>query len=153
MAIPSRTGAILAVLLSAAVTACASGASPGPLALESLQEGMTACAPNPGADHRDWGAPIGSPEETYYDQASAPITIEAVTLLDPHNLVLHGSVLYEMVHDAHSLAIGAPWSQQGQFGLTFTLKAENGIAIDSIPGQKGCDADQNAIQSAWAAGK
>ena len=38
-------------------------------------------------------------------------------------------------------------------GVTYTLRAENGISIASSPGDKGCDADQNAIQSAWAAGK
>jgi hypothetical protein len=106
---PARL-AILAVLVTT-VTACSSGG--GPLVVGIQQDGSSSCTLSTGP--QAWAAPVGFGTFMYWNQTSAPLTIDSVTLLDPHHLVLHRSVLYRMVHDAHSLANSAPWAQEGRY--------------------------------------
>ena len=61
-----------------------------------------------------WDAPAGYAEDMYWNQSSQPLTIEAVQLLDPHNLVLQGSVLYKMAHASHALPLASGWAQMGR---------------------------------------
>jgi hypothetical protein len=114
MGVASKPLAFLAVLLSAAATGCASSGSSGPLVVGIQQEGMSACAPSYSDGPNAWDAPIGYAEDTYWNDSSVPLTIESVSLIDPHNLVLHGSVLYRMPHYLHALPISDSWVQEGQ---------------------------------------
>jgi hypothetical protein len=114
MGVPSKPLAFLAVLLFLVVTACASGGSSGPLVVGIQQEGMSSCARSYSDGPRAWDAPTGYAEDAYWNGSSASLTIESVALIDPHNLVLHGSVLYRMPHDQHPLPISYPWVQEGQ---------------------------------------
>lgn len=102
--------AILAALVTV-VTACASGG--GPLVVGIQQDSSSSCTLSTGP--QAWDVPVGFGSFMYWNQTSAPLTIDSVTLLDPHNLVLHRSVLYRMVHAAHALANASPWAQEGQY--------------------------------------
>ncbi|HMH94251.1 MAG TPA: hypothetical protein VK586_24610 [Streptosporangiaceae bacterium] len=53
---------------------------------------MSSCAPSYSTGPNAWDAPIGYAEDIYWNNSSASLTIEPVSLIDPHNLVLHGSV-------------------------------------------------------------
>ena len=46
--------------------------------------------------------------------SAAPLEIESVSLIDPHGLVLHGAVVYEMRHSEHPLINAAGWQLMGQ---------------------------------------
>jgi hypothetical protein len=217
MAVSSKSLAFLAVLLLWAVTACTSSGSSGPLVVGIQQEGMTSCAPSYSDGPNAWDAPIGYAEDTYWNDSSAPLTIESVSLIDPHNLVLRGSVLYRMPHDLHALSTSAPWVQEGRWvppadwrarqrvpgavmppiggpvevnghvngkvdrweiavdvsaatpaggwalgeivrykagGQSYTAEARTGMGIGtSLEAAHSCDAQMNAIQAAFAAGK
>lgn len=111
---PSAASLVIMALLAACVTACAPS-GPGPLVLNQQQEGISSCMPNSPADGlHTWATPVGYAEDMYWNQSSQALTIESVSLLDPHNLVLHGSVLYEMVHDFHPLPLAWAWAQEGR---------------------------------------
>jgi hypothetical protein len=103
------------VVLGAGVTACASGDAGGPLVLGDVQEGMSACmADSPSSGLPTWDAPVGYAEEMFWNKSARPLRVESVRLLDPHNLVLHGSVLYRMAHTSHALPTSWAWTQIGQ---------------------------------------
>lgn len=104
-----------------------------------------------------------------------------MALIDPHNLVLHGSVLYRMPRDLHALPASGPWAQEGQGvppadwrarqrvpgavmppiggpvevnGQSYPAEARTGMGIGtSLDPARGCDAQLNAIQAAFAAGR
>lgn len=61
-----------------------------------------------------WDAPVGYAEDMYWDQSSKPLTVESVSLLDPHNLVLHGGAIYKMPHSRHPLPISWAWADEGR---------------------------------------
>jgi hypothetical protein len=70
--------------------------------------------PNSPADGLDsWATPVAYAEDMYWNQGSAPLTVESVSLLDPHNLILHGSLVYEMAHARHPLPISWAWADVG----------------------------------------
>jgi hypothetical protein len=114
--------AVMAVLC-AGVTACGSsggsagsGGGSGPsLALNEGQDAISSClADSPSSGLPTWDTPVGYAEDMYWNKSSVPLTIESVALLDPHDLVLHGSVLYKMVHAEHALPLAWPWIREGQ---------------------------------------
>jgi hypothetical protein len=84
--------------------------------MASAQEGVLGCipAPNPGTAITRWNTAIGFALDMFYDRSRSPLTITAVTLIDPHNLLLHGALVYEMVHNAHPLILEDAWSTIGQ---------------------------------------
>jgi hypothetical protein len=99
-------------LLAVGATACSSG-GPGPLVLNQQQEGISSCMPDSPADGLlTWATPVGYAEDMYWNRSSQALTVQSVSLLDPHNLVLHGGVLYEMVHDFHALPLSWAWAQE-----------------------------------------
>jgi hypothetical protein len=60
-----------------------------------------------------WDSQVGSLGGMYYNQSSTPVTVESVSLLLPHNLILHGAIVYEMAHYAHSLPFQSSWDREG----------------------------------------
>jgi hypothetical protein len=42
------------------------------------------------------------------------LTIESVTLMSPHNLTVHGGLVYEMDHSQHALILANGWAEMGQ---------------------------------------
>ena len=112
-----RRAARIAIMaaLCAGATACASGTGPGPLVLNEGQEGISSCmSNNPASGLLTWDTTVGYAEDMYWNKSSQPLTIEFVSLLDPHNLVLHGSVLYKMAHASHALPLSSAWAKEGE---------------------------------------
>ena len=84
--------------------------------LLQIQRGMSGCspAPNPASGITAWNSPVGFAEDWFYNPSATPVTIESLSLLDPHNLVLHGGVVYEMPHSQHPLLLQTAWAKEGQ---------------------------------------
>ena len=60
-----------------------------------------------------WNSPIGYSITWYYNASAAPLEIESVALIDPHGLVLHGAIAYEMRQSEHPLINTAGWQLMG----------------------------------------
>ncbi len=93
-------------VLCTLVTACGSSGGPGPLVLSEGRDSITSCIPGSRGDGLlTWDAPVGYAEDMYWNKSPRALTVESVKLIDPHNLVLHGSVLDKMAHASHALPI------------------------------------------------
>jgi hypothetical protein len=61
----------------------------------------------PGGDDRALAGSVrgGGPAafDGYYNSSASPVEIESVSLIDSHDLVLHGAVVYEMRHSEDPL--------------------------------------------------
>jgi hypothetical protein len=110
--------ATIIAMLAASLPACGSSGSGAsqPLFTSQFQRAMSGClpAPHPAEGIDRWDSPVGVALDMYYNQSSLPLTIESVALLDPHNLVLHGGLVYEMAHSLHPLVTETGWDQEGQ---------------------------------------
>lgn len=73
--------------------------------LYSAQKALIACipAPDPGAEIIRWDSQIGYYAGIYYNQSSGPVTMESVSLLHPHNLILHEAAIYKVARFRISL--------------------------------------------------
>jgi hypothetical protein len=111
----SRAAALAATALLLA--ACSAGGSAGqPLAVGVVQEGVKACAEAPDVEAPAtgipaWNSPVGWALDWYYNSSPSPVEIESVSLIDAHNLVLHGTFVYQMRHSEHPLVQGSGWDQ------------------------------------------
>ncbi len=85
------------------------------MTLDSGQEALIACipAPDPGTGINRWDSQIGYYGGIYYNQSSGPVTMESVSLLHPHNLILHGADVYKMAHYKISLPFEWAWGHEG----------------------------------------
>jgi hypothetical protein len=128
----AATGLILAL------AGCSSGGQP--LADGTAQEGMKVCvpAPNPGVTQA-WNSPVAFTANYYYNPSSAPVEIESVSLIEPHNLVLRAIAVYEMRHAEHPLGEGFPWSQVGQTGDPVAWAHRQGVPGAVIPPEPSAD--------------
>jgi hypothetical protein len=73
----------------------------------------------------------------YYNQSGAPVTVTSVSLLDPHNLTLHGAVLYEMAHYAHALTPISGWEDEEEGSLPSDWARRQPIPGAVIPAEDG----------------
>jgi hypothetical protein len=85
------------------------------MTLYSAQYALIACtiAPNPGTEINRWDSQIGYYAGIYYNHSSGPVTMESVSLLHPHNLILHGADVYKAAHFNISLPYEWPWGHEG----------------------------------------
>lgn len=98
------------------VSACGSGDSSGPLAADVAQRGYASCvpAPDPGTGGiKAWDTPIGFALDMFVNTSRSPIKVESVALMDPHGLILHGALVYEMAHSRHPLIEEDAWGEMG----------------------------------------
>lgn len=71
-------------------------------------------APNPPIATR-WDSPIGYYGGYYYNQSSQASRVESVSLLDPHNLILHGAAVYKEAHfNISALPLEWGWGHEGK---------------------------------------
>jgi hypothetical protein len=47
----------------------------------------------------------------FYNRSGEPLTVESVSLVQPHNLVLRGAVVYKMIHSRHALSLEWGWAE------------------------------------------
>jgi hypothetical protein len=92
---------------------CSAGAQP----LVSLgSKAVQVCAPAPGPPVTGisaWDSPIGFVVSSFYNASAAPLEIEAVSLLDAHNVILHRVVVYEARRELNQMVGGAAWRRAG----------------------------------------
>jgi hypothetical protein len=111
---PAAAALALTTLLLAG---CSSGGQP--LDAETVQEGVQECAqaPNPSASAviPAWNSPVRFSLDWYENTSAAPVTIESVSLIDPHNLVLRGAVIYQGTRLKHSVILSDGWKLMGRY--------------------------------------
>lgn len=85
------------------------------MTLYSAQYALIACttAPNQLAGITRWDSQIGYYAGIYYNQSSGPVTMESVSLLHPHNLILHETDVYKVAHFKISLPYEWAWGHEG----------------------------------------
>jgi hypothetical protein len=108
--------------------------------LDSAQEAFVGClpAPDPGSTATQWNSPIGFSGGIYYNQSPGPVTVESASLLDPHNLTLHGVFVYKMSHYNIALPYEWPWGQEGsQYSAAQWAAIRQPIPGAIIPPEKG----------------
>jgi hypothetical protein len=102
-----RLVACALICAAALITLAACGDSPGagPLAAAVDQKGMVNCspAPNPGSAITTWHTPVWFALDMFVNTSRSPLTVESVSLIDPHNLTLRGALVYQMTHSQHPL--------------------------------------------------
>jgi hypothetical protein len=104
----ASTRRLAAVLASAAVLTMLAGCESSqddPLIAVIVQGGMASCtpAPNPDSAITTWHSPVWFTTAWFVNQSRSPLTIESVTLIDPHNVTVRGVLVYEMAHGRHPL--------------------------------------------------
>jgi hypothetical protein len=126
-------GLLIIGLLGDVLAACGS-AQPdsGPLVTVNVPDGLTGCQ-STGAYGIAWDSRIGFAEDMYYNQSHLPLTVESVRLLDPHNLVSHGGLLYEMYQDRHPLITATLWDNMGHGAAARQWAARQPIPGAVIP--------------------
>jgi hypothetical protein len=125
--------AALALAATALLTVACSSAGQ-PLVMGTVQKGVLACAeaPNryPSAAIPAWNSPANYAFNWYYNSSAAPITIESVSLIDAHNLILHGAIVFKMPHSENPITVDGGWSLISYYARRGNLWAR----IQSIPG-------------------
>jgi hypothetical protein len=107
---------ILALGMAAAAAVLAAGCShsaAAPLFVDVQQRGLNSCVPAPDAKAGipRWDSPFGFAVGGYYNQASTPVTVESVSLIDPHNVRLRSVVVYDTNRNRSQLPLNLVWSQ------------------------------------------
>jgi hypothetical protein len=92
-------------------------------------------APNPGASIPAWNSPVGFSLDWYENTSSAPVTIESVSLIDPHNLVLRGAVIYQGTSRKHSVDLSDGWKLMGRYADPNAWAHRQGVPGAVIPAQ------------------
>lgn len=92
---------------------------------------MSFCAPephsaDPGFSH--WDTPFGAAAGMYYNQSSSPVTVQSVSLVGAHNMVLHGAIVHEMPQYKNPLPVEFVW-EYGSDGATVDPKL-----VQPVPG-------------------
>jgi hypothetical protein len=134
------TAAALALAATVLLTACSAFSSGGqPLVMGTTQKGVEACAeaPNryPSAGIPAWNSGVDYAFNWYYNSSAAPITIESVSLIDDHNLILHGAIVYEMPHSENPLGAVFGWSVFSHYASPVLWARRQGIPGAVIPPQ------------------
>jgi hypothetical protein len=112
----SRLACVLAIasVIAAGVAACGSGSAPGPLAADVAQKASASCVPAPNLpDIKAWNTHIGFALDMFVNVSRSPLTVESVSLIDAHNLTLHGALVYEMAHSQHAMITETAWNLMG----------------------------------------
>jgi hypothetical protein len=69
--------------------------------------------PEKDANLGKWNSPVGMSVGLFYNQSTEPLVVKSVSLLNPHNLILHAAEVYEMIRYSNPIAAVAPWPQEG----------------------------------------
>jgi hypothetical protein len=126
----AMTGACVGAAL--VVSACGSpalppAASPAPRLLALMAPGNSVCVSFRGPENgvAGWQAPVAFAMDLYVNQGGTSATIRSLSLVDPHGLVLHNGVVYEVANGENPL---------GYFGAWGRMYATAARARQPIPG-------------------
>lgn len=128
-----RPARLLAVALISGTLAagCSSGDSRAPLAADVAQKGFANCiaAPDPGTAITRWDSPVWFALDMFVNESRSPLTIDHVSLIDPHNMALRGALVYEMTHSQHPLI-----QSGGLADLAMSVPAAYWARRQAVPG-------------------
>jgi hypothetical protein len=112
-----------------------SGSSPAPpLALVQIPGDITCLVlPAPAIGVTSWRTPVAFTTDWYVNQGRRPVTVQSVALVEPHGLVLHGGLVYEMVQAEHVLYQAIAWPDLGRGALASAWRARQAIPGAVIP--------------------
>ncbi len=128
-----RVGKLLTVIALTVLSASACTSDPpgpSPLYVDVQQHSAIFCAQEP-AGH--WDAPIGFTGGAYYNQSAKPLSIEAVSLIDPHGVILRSSLVYEQLHYKYPLPLDMQWSQFVHYSAPAQWAARQAIPGAVLP--------------------
>jgi hypothetical protein len=110
-------GLVVLATFSVLISGCGAAAVP-PLITPNLPKTIV-CAEMPFAKLGilSWHTPIAFTTDWYVNQGRQPVTLKSVSLIDPHGLVLHQALVYEMLHARHPLSLAIAWSQADRGAL------------------------------------
>jgi hypothetical protein len=133
-------GRILAACVGCVLllSGCGSQGSQPPLTTETYQKQISCSpAPNPPLGVPRWNSPIGFSRGMFYNQSDEPLTVESVSLLDAHNLVLHQAVVYDMIRSQNPLSPEWGWNSSAGHGPAAQWAARQRVPGAVIPAEDG----------------
>jgi hypothetical protein len=80
-----------------------------------------------------WNTPIAFALDSYHNRSRRPLTIESVVLIEPHNVVLHGALLYEMPQSRHPLIMETAWDTLSRYARPRAWAARQAVPGAVIP--------------------
>ena len=163
----SRLGGLIIVAVAAVIVIPrASGSdSPAPLVANVKAGAASACIRTPDRAVRmfNWRTPVGFAYPTFYNRSASSLTIESVTLTDPHHLKVHGGIVYEMSHPGARpapLYVEAPMTMMPSIANAAAWASRKPIPGATIPGDQQTNRYQIVPQIAatspaggWATGE
>src|SRR5258707_8139124 len=126
----------LAAIGSGIALVLLAGCSASPLPLTLLTSpGNIACVYFPGPVNHvtDWEAPVGFTLDMYVNLGNQPATIQSLSLVDSHGLVLHGGLVYELVRSKHALSFFGAWPSSNACANPGAWRARQPIPGAVIP--------------------
>jgi hypothetical protein len=133
--------------------ACSAGGGAGPLVTGS-NKASKACTPAPNKSAADaipsWNSPVGFTDALYYNSSASPVTVESVSLIGAHNLILHKAIVYQTRRGQDQLTPvnGWPAISLGSDRVSWARRQPvPGAVIDPDPPNAG-DASHNDYQIA-----
>jgi len=152
--------AALVLMATVPLTAgCSAVGRTQPLQMGTVQKGAKACAeaPNiaPSSKIPAWNSPAGYALNWYYNSSASPVEMESVSLIDAHNLILDGTIVYEMPHSENPLVQAGGWPTFPEYAnpvLWARRQSIPGAVIPpqtstiSVPGPKARDEYQFALE-------
>jgi hypothetical protein len=80
-----------------------------------------------------WHTPIAFALDSYYNRSRHPLTIESVALVDPHNVALHGALLYAIPQSRHPLIMETAWDTLSRYARPGAWAARQSVPGAVIP--------------------
>ena len=117
-----------------------------------VPKGLVTCitAPNVKSTGIDkWDTPIGFAFDNYYNRARSPLTIESVSLVDPHNLILHRALLYKIGPTRQSLIQEFAWTGLGQAARPDAWTDRQAIPGAAMPAERSAQPAGSAARDSY----
>jgi hypothetical protein len=80
-----------------------------------------------------WNSQVGFAMDAYDNRSGSPVTVESVSLIDPHNLLLRGAFVYEEPHSQDPLIIATGWGKLSASALRSSWTRRQRIPGAVIP--------------------
>jgi hypothetical protein len=129
-----RWGAAAAAL-ALGLVGCGAGSGQQPLISLELPGDITCVPMNAATDigMASWRTNVAFTTVWYVDKGAAPATIRSISLVDPHGLVLHRAIIYEMVGAWYVLNQVIAWSELDKGALPSAWRRRQPIPGAVIP--------------------
>jgi hypothetical protein len=119
---------------------------------EVVPKGLVTCisAPNTKSTGiNKWDTPIGFAFDDYYNRSREALTIESVSLVDPHNLTLHRALLYKIGQPRQSLIQEFAWAELGQAARPDAWTDRQAIPGAAMPAERSARAAGSGARDSY----